>query len=98
MGKIVLIIIATINPAEQQAAETYVKEVTVLQEQAGAVPLYRFPVHDVFIGELKPDVTAAVEFPSQEAFDQVFKSDAYKTLIPFRDKGFETLHAFVSKQ
>ncbi|MEO9849521.1 MAG: DUF1330 domain-containing protein [Reichenbachiella sp.] len=98
MGKIILIIIASINPAEKEAAENYIKQVTAMQEAAGAVALYRFPISENFIGDMEVDVAAAIEFPSQEAFDSVFESEEYKLLIPFRDKGFSVLNAFISKQ
>lgn len=98
MGKIVLLIIASINPLEREAAETYIKQVTAMQEEVGAKALYRHPVTEVFIGEMDVEVAAAIEFPSQEAFDKVFESKAYKQLIPLRDRGFKTLEAFISKQ
>ncbi len=97
MGKIILIVLASINPAEKEAAETYVKEVSIMQESAGAVTLDRYPIAEAFIGDITPNVVAIVEFPNQEAFDSVFKSEEYVRLIPLRDKGFSQLNAFISK-
>lgn len=84
------------NPAEKEAAETYIKKVTAMQEAAGAVTLARHPIAAAFIGDLEVDVVAIVEFPSQSAFDEVFESEEYKALIPLRERAFSKLHAFVS--
>ena len=97
MDKIILIVLASINPAEKEAAETYVHEVSIMQENAGALTLDRHPIAETFIGDLTVNVVAIVEFPNQASFDSVFKSEEYVRLIPLRDKGFSQLNAFISR-
>ena len=97
MGKIIFIVLASIDPTEKDAAMSYIDQVTEMQLSAGAVVLGKHPIAETFIGTLDVDVVSILEFPSQEAFDSVFGSDEYAGLIPLRDKGFSKLHAFVSE-
>ena len=98
MGKVILIVLASLNPDDKSAAETYVKEVSLMQERAGAITLDRHPIAETFIGDMSVEMVAIVEFPSQEAFDSVFKSEEYAKLIPLRDRGFNQLNAFISRK
>lgn len=97
MGKVILIIMATINPAEKEAADRYVKAVNAMAVEAGGKPLYRFPIAEQFLGETKVQLAASVEFPNQAAFDAVFKSKAYDALVPDREKGFAYLNAYIAR-
>ncbi len=96
--KIILIIIGFINPQEQQSFEYYASNMHHQYENVGAVIVEKYPVvHNVFGGE-KPDFVMVVEFPNQEAFQQLFSSEEYKKLVPFREKGFEKLNVFISQK
>ena len=98
MGKVILIVLASLNLDDKAAAETYAKEVSMMQESVGAITLDRHPIAETFIGDLNMEMVAIVEFPGQQAFDAVFKSEEYAKLIPLRDRGFNQLNAFISKK
>lgn len=95
MGKIIFVVIATLNPQEKESAQSYMEQVGKMQEEVGANIVDRLPVTEVFLGE-PGQMIAIVEFPNKEAFDKVFKSEAYEALIPLRDKGFSKLNAYIS--
>ncbi|HMO40221.1 MAG TPA: DUF1330 domain-containing protein [Saprospiraceae bacterium] len=97
MGKVILIIIATINPAEKEALDIYLKGMNTLYAEVGAKPVARYGVSKVLMGEKQPNLVSIMEFPDEAALDQVFKSEAYKALLPHRAKAFTNLEAFVGE-
>lgn len=97
MQKLFLIILATLNPQEKEALDIYLKEMSVLYANAGAVPVERFPITSVLIGEAKPDLITIIEFPDLESVSAVFTSEAYQQLLPVREKAFLSLSAFISE-
>jgi len=40
-------------------------------------------------------VVVVMEFPSSQAIKKVFESEAYKALLPYRDKAFTDLEMFL---
>ena len=97
MEKVILIIIATINPSETESLNYYMAEMNQLYSEVGAIPIDKYKVSETLIGEDQPNILAIIEFPNQEAIDKVFKSSKYKSLIPYRDKAFLKVEAHLSK-
>ncbi|WP_420580368.1 DUF1330 domain-containing protein [Reichenbachiella sp.] len=97
MEKVILVVLATINPLEKEAANHYMTQANEMFKSVGAKPLYKYPLEKQFIGKLNIQMTAAIEFPNQKSFDAVFESEAYQQLIPDREKGFSFLNAYISK-
>lgn len=96
--EIILIIMGFINPQEQQSFDFYASNMRQQYENVGAKIVDRYPiVHNVFGGE-KPDFVMVVEFPNQESFQKLFASEAYKKLVPYREKGFNKLNVFISQK
>lgn len=98
MSKIILIIIATVNPGEPEALDHYLHSMNALYAEAGAKPVGRYRISRPLMGEKTPSLIAIMEFPSQEALDQVFKSTAYQGLLPYREKAFLSLEAYLSEE
>lgn len=96
MVKIILIIIGFLNPLEKEAFDHYSASINVLYQEVGATVTDRFPILKTALGDEKPDFILVVEFPNQEALQKLFSSEEYKVLIPFREKAFEKLNAFIS--
>lgn len=50
----------------------------------------QFPVGDVVVGNKPAETIMVVEYPDIAAVHALFESDAYKALIPVRDRAFST--------
>ena len=85
-----------INPQEQASFEHYKTEINKQYEAVGAVVTDRYPIVQVVAGEEQPDFVMVVEFPNAQALQQVFTSAEYQKLVPYREKGFKKLNAFLS--
>lgn len=95
--KIILIIIAFVNLNEKEAFEYYRSQIRAKYELVGAKPV-KYPIKHGVIGKEKPDFIMVVEFPNQEALEQLFNSEDYKKLIPYRKKAFTDLKVFISEK
>ncbi|MTI32139.1 DUF1330 domain-containing protein [Xanthovirga aplysinae] len=96
MSKVNLIIVAKINPKESEALTHYLGNVGKLFEQVKAKPVGRYQISEASIGEYTPSAVTVVEFPNKEAVNEVFDSEAYKELLPYREKAFTKLEAYIS--
>ncbi len=96
--KILLIIIGFINPQEQESFTHYSTQINQMYEDVGAVVTERFPIAQTLLGEEKPSFIMVVEFPNQQALQQLFTSEEYKELVPYREKAFSKLNVFLSTQ
>lgn len=74
------------------------KGIGALYTEVGAKPIERYEISGVLIGENQPTMVSIMEFPDEAALDKVFKSEDYKTLLPYREKAFIKLEAFISKK
>ena len=97
MSKVNLTIVATINPVGKEELAYYLSKVGELYHEVNAKPVNKFKVTKSLIGNYTPSLVSIMEFPNMEALNQVFESDAYKELLPFREKAFSTLEAYVSE-
>lgn len=97
MNKVNLTVVATINPNGKKELSHYVEKVGELYEKVNAKPINKFKVTKSLIGDYTPTLVSIMEFPSMTALNEVFGSDTYKTLIPFRDKAFSKLEAYISE-
>ena len=98
MYKVILIIVATINPNEKEALNYYLEQMDVLYEEVEAKPIGKYKIDESIIGDNSPNLVSIMEFPNQDALDKVFKSEKYKTLKPYREKAFIKVEAHLSKK
>jgi len=98
MYKVILIIVATINPNEKEALDHYLEQMNILYQQVDAQPIGKYKISESIIGTDNPNLVVIMEFPNQDALDTVFKSDKYKTLVPYREKAFLKVEAHISKK
>lgn len=94
--KVILIVIAFINPNEPESFDHYVTQIREQYEMVGAKPV-RYPVNHVILGEEQPDFIMVVEFPDQQALQKLFTSEEYQKLVPYREKAFTELKVFLSQ-
>ncbi len=96
MIKIILIIIGFINPQEKDSFEYYSTEINELYKEARAEVTDRFPIYQTALGDEKPDFVLVVEFPDEKSLQQLFSSEKYKEIAPYREKAFNKLNVLIS--
>lgn len=87
--KTTLIVTSTINPDEMEALQGYVQAVMPMLLEIGGKLVKRTKVTDVYFGEKPSEMVLMMDFPSKHALKDMFDSEAYKALIPLRNKGFK---------
>lgn len=93
--KATLLVTATPNGDEPEAMRSYLTDVGPLLMAAGGNPPRRLKVTNTVSGE-PFGICMVMDFPSAEAIETVFESDAYKALIPGRDKGFRGINILIA--
>lgn len=96
--KIFLIIIGFINSQEQESFNHYSTQINQLYDNVGAEVTSRYPIVQTLLGEEKPDFILVVEFPDQQSLQQLFTSEEYKNLVPYREKAFSKINVFISTE
>ncbi len=89
--KTTLVVTSVPNPDQPDAIEAYVQGVMPLLLGLGGVLVKRMRVTDVKHGEQRFAVMLVMDFPSKDALIEMFDGDAYKALIPARDKAFKSI-------
>jgi len=97
MDKVNLTIVATINPNGKEELSHYLEKVGVLYKNADAKSINKFKITKPLIGDYTPSLVSIMEFPNMKSLNDVFESEEYKQLIPYRDKGFSKLEAYISE-
>lgn len=100
MGKVNLVIVLTINPAEKESLTHYLTNLSILYEQVGAKRIAKYDISETLIGDKSqtPTFSVIMEFPSMEALEKVFKGDKYEKLVPYLEKAFLEVRAYISKE
>lgn len=86
--KTTLIVTSSPNPNEMAALKEYVQGVMPLLFNLGGTVVKRSKLTDSYHGEQSFVFLLVMDFPSKKELTEMFDSDAYKALIPNRDKGF----------
>jgi len=97
MSKVNLTIVATINPDAKEELSHYLEEVGILYKEVNAKPVNKFKITKPLIGNYSPSLVSIMEFPNMVSLNNVFESDDYKQLIPYREKAFSKLEAYISE-
>ena len=77
---------ATVQVKDPEKLKTYVSQVGATMAPHGGKMVARGKVSKQLSGEVKHQIEALFEFPSAEAVDAWYESDAYQALIPNRDE------------
>lgn len=97
MSKVNVTIVATINPEGKEALSHYLEEVSHLYKEVEAKSIQKFKITKPLIGDYAPSLVSIMEFPNIASLNRVFESDIYKKLLPYREKAFSKLEAYVSE-
>ena len=77
---------ATVRVKDPQKLKVYVSQVGATMAPHGGKMVARGKVAKQLNGEVKHQIEALFEFPSADAVDAWYASDAYQALIPNRDE------------
>ena len=77
---------ATVQVKDPEKLKVYVSLVGATMAPHGGKMVARGKVAKQLNGEVKHQIEALFEFPSAEAIDAWYESDAYQALIPNRDE------------
>ncbi len=79
--------IARITVKNPEKLQEYISKVGDTMAPHGAQPLARGQATKALSGEVDHQLAAVFQFPSLEAIDAWYTSDAYQALIPIRKEG-----------
>lgn len=88
--KATLVVTAIPNPQEMEAVNDYLKGVLPILLGAGGKPVKRLKVGELIHGS-PCGMVLVMDFDSNEAITNLFKSEEYAALIPVRDQGFKEM-------
>ena len=77
---------ATVQVKDPEKLKVYVSQVGATMAPHGGKMVARGKVAKQLSGEVKHQIEALFEFPSAEAIDAWYESEAYQALIPNRDE------------
>jgi len=89
---------ATPNPDEEEALQAYLSKAPKVIQAHGGVSIATYDVEKALDDTNHPAVFIVVSFPTRDAIDNLFTDEAYKALIPQRDKGFSHLRFYVTSE
>jgi|GEM_PF-952357 len=90
-----LVVNAKLNTENQDDIKVYTGNVIPLLKNAGGRNLKRAKLSATINGESKYPLLLFMEFDNEDAIKAAFESEAYKKLIPFRDRAFEEIDIYV---
>jgi uncharacterized protein (DUF1330 family) len=94
--KSLMIVNAVLNPHEKTTFTYYSEQSAPLFKSAGGSLVEKYKVNQTIVGDKKLQVVVIMEFPNKDAIVSVFESEAYKELLPFRNKAFIDLNVFIA--
>ncbi|MDV7341560.1 DUF1330 domain-containing protein [Terasakiella sp. A23] len=82
------LMISHITIKDQEKFQRYMQETQKVAGLYGAELVFRGPLNQILTpDEQDHNICVVVKFPSIEAIDEWYNSDAYKKLIPLREEG-----------
>ena len=89
-----LIVNATANLDNQEAIQKYSEGVLPLLLEAGGKPPIRAQLDHVIKGKAAYTLFLFMEFPDQQPILDLFESEEYQKLLPYREKAFNDLNIY----
>jgi uncharacterized protein (DUF1330 family) len=95
---VIVVVTAKVNMNNPESAQKYFQGAGKLIGEVGGNVIKKATVLKNIAGTTDYDRVVLFEFPSSEAVDQVFTSDAYNELIPARDEAFYSISISLAAQ
>ena len=93
--KTTLVVTAVPNPNEMPSVQAYLQGVMPLLTGAGGEVVRRLKVASVVSGR-PAGMVLVMDFPSADVASALFDSEAYRALVPVRDRGFAEMNILVA--
>ncbi|PIB27679.1 DUF1330 domain-containing protein [Maribacter sp. 4G9] len=97
MNKVELITIGLINQDDKEALDLYLKKIDEFYSKLGAKVVAEYQVNITVLGNKKADFITIVEFPNKSAVENLFYGEEYIKILPYRNKAFIRVEAYLSK-
>lgn len=97
MSKVNLTIVATVNPKRKEELSQYIEKVGDLYKKVNAKSINKFKITKSLIGDHIPSLVSVMEFSSMKSLNEVFESDEYNKLLPYREKAFLKIEGYISE-
>ena len=91
-NKVTLIVTSKANPDDLASLQIYVERVMPMLMSLEGKVIKRSKISDVFYGNSSSEFLLIMDFPSKQKLINLFKSDEYKSIIPYRDNGFSEIN------
>jgi uncharacterized protein (DUF1330 family) len=85
------------NPKEPEAYQQYSAGSGRLLAEAGVVSIGKFGVQQALVGDCQGALFGYAEGPDEATLAAVFESEAYRALIPAREKAFTSLNVYIGR-
>ncbi len=92
-----LVVTAVFNPAQMPAAQQYMQRAIPLLIGGGGEVICRVKVERAVVGDPNYNACLVMGFPSADAVDAVFNSEAYAEIIPLREAGFKSMDIVIAR-
>ena len=94
--KTTIVVTAVFNPEQMPAAQQYMQRAIPLLINGGGEVICRVKVEHAVVGDSKYNACLVMNFPSADAVEAVFKSDAYTAIVPLREAGFKSMDIVIA--
>jgi uncharacterized protein (DUF1330 family) len=84
-----VIALVTINDDQPRALAAYLEATLPLLEAVGGSIAQRFTVQGQVVGNMPAKSVMIINYPSYEAVQELFESEAYQNIIPTRNLAFK---------
>lgn len=90
-----VLVLSSPDPVGAESRQKYAGGVRPLLAAAGAKPLLSGAIVETPAGSDRAGTVTVLEFPNAALAKAFFEQEAYKALIPYRDKGFSQMEILV---
>ncbi len=90
--KTTLVVTSKTNPDNLASLQIYVERVMPLLMSLNGKVIKRSKISDVIHGKSLGEFLLIMDFPIKQKLAAFFKSDEYKSIIPYRDNGFSEIN------
>lgn len=94
--KSILVVTGVPDPNESEALAYYSERAKKLFAEAGGKPIARHQVKEQLYGKNSAAIVFVAEFPDDASIKKFFSTDAYKAILPYRNKAFKNLNIYIT--
>ncbi len=93
--KATMVVTAIPNPEAKDDMQTYLSKVVPILMSNGGEIVFRGKADKAVLGEVSFGMLLVMNFDSAQTIEQIFASDEYQEIVPFRDRGFKKMDVVI---